>query len=281
MLYLTILLQDSLLPDQSIISRRPNDYNIMDKRDIFIVIAALVIILVMAVVVKPAVTGEPVELGIPFLPAPATPTPTPSPTPTATAAPAIIINKTPTPTPTTPVATATIWNGSSMNLALSNSLDTPTPQRTYLNDENVYNYNSVPTVAYATINGAASGTTQVINIPYPYWELTYTFVPKGEPGAGADVISGQAVAPGSGKTGDFQLAGSSLFPSFEILVMNGDNPSEVVRDITPSTMMPADQTTSYTEKFYEGKKNYFFVIKAHLISSYTIQINVPKKYIGT
>ena len=36
----------------------------------------------------------------------------------------------------------------------------------------------------------------------------------------------------------------------------------------------------WKEKFYEGQRNYYFVINTQALSSYTIEIRVPEEYIG-
>ena len=36
----------------------------------------------------------------------------------------------------------------------------------------------------------------------------------------------------------------------------------------------------WTEKFYEGQRSYYFIIKAESIQSYSLDIKVPTQYIG-
>jgi hypothetical protein len=36
----------------------------------------------------------------------------------------------------------------------------------------------------------------------------------------------------------------------------------------------------WREKFFEGQKNYYFIIAAHSLNSYQLEIRVPERYIG-
>ena len=71
----------------------------MDKKDIMYGVAAVVIILVMALVVKPAMTGQPVNIGIPVQ---TTPVPVQNITTATVTTPVpttVVTTKKPTPTP--------------------------------------------------------------------------------------------------------------------------------------------------------------------------------------
>ena len=140
----------------------------MDKKDITYIVAAFCFILVIAFVIKPIATGQPVNTGLSF----ATPVPSVNVTPIVVYSNVTAIATTrPTPVPT--------WNGKTQNISFVNpakyqiSTNQSLPQSTQINMSQQDNNRTV----YATISGKNSGTTQIINIPFPYWELSYTIDP--------------------------------------------------------------------------------------------------------
>jgi hypothetical protein len=280
----------------------------MDKKDVMYGVAAVVIILVMALVVKPMMTGQPVNTGIPVptttvpmvtpgssgtIPPPLTPAMAKTTVPVTTAAPTPVWNKT--------VQTVGFVNSSTYGISLTQEIPNGTrfdnqPQNTSM-------------ISYAKINGKSSGTTQIINIPFPYWELVYTVDPVAETKPSSIKITptkGSGVAAGSGVQGSY----SGAIPQFTIQVMDAQDPSRIVRTISPpggidinlwkgikgsinpaSTVKASRQTNSadtpivdprpWTEKFFEGQRSYYFIINAQLLNSYSIDIRVPARYIGT
>jgi len=164
---------------------------------------------------------------------------------------------------------------------------------------------------FATLGSSqgASGTTKIMYIPFPYWELVYTVEPAKKltqskfeitPTAGSGIAH-------SGIEGSY----STVKPEFKIQVMDGDDPNRIVRTISPPGGIDLDlwlgnapeggeyptRTSKYatqpatpdvtpvdprpwTEKFYEGQRNYYFIITAKGLNSYSIEINVPTRYIG-
>ena len=165
----------------------------MDKKDIIYVVAALGIILVIALVIKPIATGQPVNTGLAFL----LPTPTPTPVPTyipiqniplATTIPTIPTTP-PTPVPTWDAKTKTVAfvNPETYGISMNQSLPHGSRFNTTQPDTNM--------TTYATISGQYSGTTQIINIPFPYWELTYTVTPTVGPSGGTQPGVGEATTP--------------------------------------------------------------------------------------
>ena len=161
--------------------------------------------------------------------------------------------------------------------------------------------------SFAKINGQHSGTTQVIRIPFPYWECVYTVdrLPKQNPLPLKHPDEGFRVAY-SGVQGSY----SGATPDFTITVMDAEDPNRIVRTITPpggidinlwkgvkgsinpaSTAKAGRITTSadtpvtdprpWTEKFYEGQRSYYFIINAQMLNSYSIDIRIPTRYIGT
>jgi len=278
----------------------------MDKKDVMYAAAAIIIILAMALVVKPMMTGQPVNTGIPlpattaviqnvtgapvtsFVPATVVTTPTPVPTPT------------PLPTWNNKVQTVGFVNSSTYGVTLTEAIPNGT------------RFDNLPLntsmTSYAKINGQFSGTTQVIKIPFPYWEMVYTVEPVAETKTASVAVTGtkgSAIAY-SGVQGSY----SGVIPEFTIQVMDAEDPNRIVRTISPpggidinlwkgikgtinpaSTAKKGKETTSadtvytdprpWTEKFFEGQRSYYFIINAQLIKSYSIDLRVPARYIGT
>jgi len=263
----------------------------MEKRDVIMVVMGLVIVLVIALVAKPMLTGKPVDMSVPVA-IPGLATPTPTPTPAAVGAddsyekykasqnaPASSPNPTTTPAPTPS------WSGQAQGLSLTNPQrynQTPTP--TPIPHSGVYN--TVPEqedemVTYATIEGTYPGVTNPIHMPFPYWELRYTI----DPADTLFVSSTESKAAGVATNNAAQS-----FPSFSITVQDADQPNRTIRVITPhggidEELWKKDTNSDprpWTEKFYEGVEdhNYFFTITPHMITSYKIEVLVPKRYIG-
>jgi hypothetical protein len=279
----------------------------MDKKDVMYGVAAIVIILVMALVVKPIMTGQPINTGIPApvktaiiqnqTVTPITPFPTQMGTPQ-------ISTPTPTPVPT--------WDKTVQNVGFVNSstygvsLTQAIPNGTRFDNLPL----NTSMTSYAKINGQFSGTTQVIKIPFPYWEMVYTVEPVSETKPSSVQVAstkGSGVAAGSGVQGSY----SSATPAFTIQVMDAEDPNRIVRTISPpggidinlwkgikgsinpastpkkgqlasnSADTPITDPRPWTEKFFEGQRSYYFIINAQLLKSYSIDIRVPTRYIGT
>jgi hypothetical protein len=225
----------------------------MDKRDLLPLILALIIIIVLATVVKPMMTGEPAEY-LSFLKndSQAEPTvPTPKATPIA-----------PPPTAPPTVATPTPrWDGNVQDVGFVD------PATYHLNSSEFQPKADIPgtsppdgreMVTFATISGRWSGNTQVISVPFPYWEMHYTVDALTQPG--------------------------KVFPSINIQVMDADDPNRFVRIVNPGVLDPSlwevNDPRPWAEKFFEGERNYYFVITTRFVSSYRIDIMVPKKLAG-
>jgi hypothetical protein len=275
----------------------------MDKKDIMYVAIALGIILVIALVIKPLMTGQPVNTGIPVSPtlqieetaiipelnssatlAAITVTPTPT------------LLHTPTPQPTWDRNPATVEfvDPSKYGITLNQSL----PGSTRIENIPV---NSSTTI-YSTIKGKYSGTTDIFSLPFPYWELWYTVSPSSlpmgkeqKPGSKTITVPTNAPVSSSGSSQTFiQGSFSVVNPVFTVQVMDGNDPNRIVRTISPPGGLDKSLWVSKTvdgnlvssdprpwkEKFYEGQRNYFFVINAQNLDSYTIEIRVPTSYIG-
>lgn len=285
----------------------------MDKKDITWILAAFCIILVVAFVIKPIATGQPVNTGLSF----ATPAPSVTVTPLVVYANITTIPTTtppiiPTTTPPTPVPT---WNGKAQTVGFVNPgpsqlpANQSLPQGTQINATQPDNRRTV----YATISGKYSGITQVINIPFPYWELSYTIDPMMGPMSGP-AIQSIAITPTLGQGVSYSgIQGSygSVSPQFSIQVMDASNPNRIVRTISPpggidpdlwegitqatpavsqtpvkyAAIQPTPTPSStdprpWLEKFFEGQRGYYFVINSQYINSYTLKILIPTRYIG-
>jgi hypothetical protein len=284
----------------------------MDKKDIMYVVAALGIILIVAIFIKPLTTGQPINTGIPV-----NPTEQPSviiysnasSTLQTTGIPATILT---TPLPTTsPVPT---WDQNVTGIVFvdpSNYNLSATPtlgQSTRINEKPV----NTSMVTFATISGKYGGTTQTINVPFPYWELSYTINPETGPMSGQTAPS-IAVTPTLGQGSSYSgIQGSyaSVMPVFTIQVMDATDPNRIVKTITPpggidpnlwigitqatpevtrvskyAEIAPTPTFSSidprpWTVKFFEGHRNYFFVINTRYIESYKIDLRVPANYVG-
>jgi hypothetical protein len=206
----------------------------MDKKDITYIIAAFCFILVIAFVIKPIATGQPVNTGLSF----ATPAPSMTVTPLViyanitTLPPTIIPHR--TTTPPTPVPT---WNQTAQTIGFVNSgtyqisTNQTLPQGTRINATQPDTNRTV----YAVISGKYSGTTQIINIPFPYWELSYTIDPMMGPMSGPTIQS-TAITPTLGQGISYSgIQGSygSVSPQFSIQVMDASDPNRIVRTISP------------------------------------------------
>jgi hypothetical protein len=255
----------------------------MDKKDIMYVVAALGIILVIAIVIKPLATGQPVNTGISF----------PTTTPAVTPKPVHVYTETPptlipivTTTPPTPVPT---WDSNTKTVGFvgpATSMTESPPGGTRITSTIV----TKSTTSYAKISGQYSATTQVMNVPFPYWELWYTAEPAGPTGGkGQTLIS--KTATGSKEQGStisvIQGSFSVTNPTFTIQVMDAEDPNRIVRSITPPGGLDkalwtgdAGDPRPWKEKFYEGGRKYYFIIYAHSLTSFSMDIRVPTEYIG-
>ena len=241
----------------------------MDKKAVMYAVGALVIILVAALVVKPVVTGQPLNTGLPVATTTTfiltTPAAADTPTPTRQVSPAPAL---PTVMPT--------WDGKVVTLGFVES--EPVPNATRSDPDPV----NTSTTSYAKISGKFGGTTRIMEMPFPYWELVYTVDPvtATEPGS-VNVIQTDGGVPHSGVQGSY----SGVMPEFTVTVMDADDPDRVVRTISPPgginlEMWKKSDPRPWTEKFYEGQRSYYFIITSKLLNSYSIDIRIPSKYIG-
>jgi hypothetical protein len=288
--------------------------SVMDKKDIMYGVLALVIILIIALVIKPLATGHPVNLGLPASETPKT-TPIISLNNSDTAAMSGVV-VTPSYSPALlqkPPSTATpvpTWNATIQNVGFVNpSTYGLSTNQTFANSTRVDSViQNTSMTTFATFSGKTSGTTQIIKIPFPSWELWYTVDP-----VAVQKLTTVTVTPthGSGaSSSDISGSYSITNPQFTLQVMDANDPNRIVRvisppgginlnlwlGVTPTTVSSGGlkhyqsivdaKTTLNTdprpwkEKFFEGQKSYYFIIDAQNLNSYKIDIRVPTKYIG-
>nr|WP_319375588.1 hypothetical protein [uncultured Methanoregula sp.] len=286
----------------------------MDKKAVMYGILALVILLIIALVIKPIATGQPVNIG---LPSSATPVPTPliplNPSGTAgtngvPVTPLQSLSQTPVSTTvSTPVPT---WNAKVKDVGFVDpSTYGLSTNQTYANSTRIDSVSPVVNMTtYATFSGALSGTTQIMYIPFPYWELWYTVDPQPERKTTQVSITPTlgSGASASGVSGSY----TTVKPQFTLQVMDANDPNRIVRVISPpggidlnlwmgitpttpaNSILKQRPTAAQTldpktldprpwkEKFFEGQKDYYFIINSQNLKSYKIDIKVPTKYIG-
>ncbi|MDD1719758.1 MAG: hypothetical protein LUQ25_06845 [Methanoregulaceae archaeon] len=251
----------------------------MERRDLIMVGLGLAIVMVMAFIVKPVVTGKPVEIGVPL---PFLPTPTPSPTPFLRPD-TSVGSSTPYPTKvTTPAPTP--WNGSERRVGVIAGDAGSQPRRSVMESENLTNPTEpAKLVTYANISGNRSGRTESFSIPFPYWEISYTLRP--DPDRYIANLSQPTMGGYSGATA------AERMPKLSIKVIDAAHPDQVIRTIEPPGGIDPElwkrnaskyDPRPWSEKFYEtgSGKTYYFSISAQGILDYTIEVKVPASYIG-
>jgi hypothetical protein len=235
----------------------------MEKQDILYFVVAIVIVAVMALVVKPVLSGEEVQI----LPSFAKETPTETPTATITPIWTPDMSSVSTRPPTTvPTPTPTpAWDGTTKSVSFVDpdtyKIDLTEPILNGTPRANTTINRSLTT--YAKISGKWSGTTEIVHIPFPYWELYYTAEPAVD-------------------TSDEDVF---VFPRINIQVMDAEDPNRFVRICNPDVLdmrtFEEHDPRPWVEKFYEGNRNYYFVINTRFVSSYTLEIKVPALYTET
>ena len=213
----------------------------MEKQDILVIVAAIAIVLIMAVVVKPLITGEPVTLlpegmlgegqvsdsgEVDMIDT----QPVYVPVETEVQYQQTPVQDTPPPTiAQTPVPTA------QKGLTWQPDPDNPMP--------------NIQMITYAEIIGRYSGATDMFVIPVPYWEVQYE-------------LSYEA----------------TVVPEFSIDVHEvKDGVDSILRTMTFKQDKKPDPTEN---RFYEGGYTYYITISAKDLAEYKIQILVPEKYIA-
>lgn len=114
----------------------------------------------------------------------------------------------------------------------------------------------------ATITGGSGKNTTTVMIPYGYWELWYTADPL--------LTGGQDSRSGRGST-------SALFPVLMIVISKTDNDEEVEIVEPPGGLdytlwRRAGDPRPWSQKFYNGNKEFTFDITARHVKSYAIEV---------
>ena len=227
-----------------------------EKKDFVYVILAIVVVLVIALVIKPAATGE---LPIPRWPGEPTPEPvTPAWTPghIPTAPPAATTAPTPTPVPT--------WDGKPQKIGFVDPatyhIQTGESRPDMTAPRPATAPGTTKWVTYATIDGRGSGTTGVVRVPSPLWRLDYSDI----------------------------TTTSDEIPFFNCQVMDAEDPNRFVHIVTLNFPdfkgmkdKPELRKEQWVKTFYEGYHDYYFVINARCIGAYHVKIQVPETYMGT
>jgi len=111
-------------------------------------------------------------------------------------------------------------------------------------------------------------TSDTFTVPTGYWELWYTADPL--------TAGGQDSVSASGSN-------SAVFPYLSIQVIDTTNSDTVVETVEPPGGLDKTLWTKsgidprpWKQKFYEGNKEYCFVITTKHIKSYTLEVRIPK-----
>lgn len=261
----------------------------MDKQDILYLVAGIVIVLVLAFIVKPAVTGEEASLNLwdfgdgdeeemyeEIVSATLEPIPTTFP-------------------PSTPLPTPT-WSGSVQSLSFVDpaiydvEFATPTlgieppsdlPHQTTWSD-------------FATISGEFSGTTDVFYIPFDRWRISYTVEPMNPEHSVFSVDIRDAMDPNrevgeiSVKTYEFvpvpevdesgELTsvsdGTSSGSGIETTFDENEPSKDWGSHVSAQNVIPPMETAEGELVIREGSREYYLIITANVIESYSIKIQV-------
>ncbi|WFN35194.1 hypothetical protein L1S32_03490 [Methanogenium sp. S4BF] len=218
----------------------------MDKKDLAFFGAAIVIVIVVALIGKPLMMGEP----IPFLPSaepsvnPNEPLPIPAVLPTRTPK----VTETPVPTPTP------VWDGEVKTVSYvdPSTYNIETPEKLVMGEQPApYQQNRTMTT-YAVIQGEASGVTEIVAIPSGYWEMHITFDPWTD---------------------------SPINSYLEFQIRNAEDRSDYQTfnsvDEGPRVSKEAGGQNMWVIERYEAG-SFYFVINEQLLKSYTIEILIPK-----
>jgi len=216
----------------------------MQKQDLAVFIVAISIVFVLAFVIKPMMDGESV---IPAQNSGKTSLPSKIDIPKGSSenpyAPSVIMETTATPTP--------VWSGTAQNVQF---VDPSTYNIEWEGSLKDFGYvipaysepESNEMVLYATINGQWDATTQIINIPFPYWEIDTRIKGIGDVGLDSndddgdddgDYVEG-LVASGGESLGVDPSKMHFIFPWVNVQVMNADNPEGPVYILNTLTEGP-------------------------------------------
>ena len=118
-----------------------------------------------------------------------------------------------------------------------------------------------------SVTGHSGTTSDTFSVPTGYWELWYTADPL--------TTGGQDSVSASGSN-------SAVFPYLSIQIMDKTNSDRIVETVEPPGGLDKAMWAKsgvdprpWKQKFYEGNKEYYFVITAKHLTSYTIEARIP------
>ena len=156
-------------------------------------------------------------------------------------------------TPTeTPLPTP-VWNGEVKTVSYvdPSTYNIETPENIHMGSQPVSYQQNREMTTYAVIQGEASGVTEIIAIPFGYWEMHITFDPWTD---------------------------SPINSYLEFQIRNAEDRSDYKTfnsvDEAPRPIRDSDDKVWVIEQY--GAGSYYFVISEQLLKSYTIKIMVPK-----
>ncbi len=156
----------------------------MEQRDIIVIAGAILVVLFLALVVKPMLTGESVEI----LPPDTFPAQTP--VPEAVLEPVATPADQPAESSGQPVSTEEPGAGVTPEATLTPG---PEPTKVSWQPDPEMPMPAIQMVDYADITGKYSGSSAPFRIPTPYWELSYNITPEqNHPVFSIDVIEQDA-----------------------------------------------------------------------------------------
>ncbi|MHC1626354.1 MAG: hypothetical protein ACXQTG_06825 [Methanoculleaceae archaeon] len=218
----------------------------MDSKDIGALAGAVIIVLLIAIFARPALTGQEVEIW--FTPE-ATPEISPAVQPEQTP---LYEETSPQPVTVTPTPYPT-WSGTEKALSLV--------------DPAIYHINfTVPDIhlseppgseppgnitlePFASISSTGSGTTETFYIPAPYWVIDLSISPYND-----------------------------IYSAFEIDVIDVADPNREVQNghigLYNHDFIRGERYES-SHKIFEGYRSYYLVINTRCIRSYTVTIRIP------
>lgn len=217
----------------------------MDKKDLAFFGVAIFIVLIVAVIGKPLMMGEP----IPFLPSsepsfdPNAPLPIPSVLPTQSP------RATPVPTPIPTPA----WDGEVKTVGYvdPSTYNIETPEQIAMVPQPTSYQQNREMTTYAVIQGEESGVTEIFEIPFGYWEMHITFDSWTDSPINSYL--------------EFQIRNAEDRDDYQTFNSVDEGP-RVTKDLDA-------QDTWVLEQY--GSGSYYFVINEQLLKSYTIKIMVP------
>lgn len=218
----------------------------MESRDIMVIAGAVIVVLILAVVVKPMLTGQAPNLGLPQTPAPLV-TDGQEPvqvTPEVTGPSEVVL----TPEPT-PVISPEPTPASTMNPNSGDKEPVPAPTAISWQPDADNPMPAVQMINYADIVGKYTGTTSPFRIPTPYWEIAYNVTPSGST------------------------------PVFMMDVMEKGLAGEQDKTIRSLVYRQGKVPDPKDGRFFEGGRDYYLNITADQVEKYRIIVSIPLKYI--